>query len=197
MRVDPIQALQAARRPPSVAANYPLVVAGATGTLGNEVLRRLLGTQRFGVAHVLAREAFTDGLRNVNTVVLPGTDVAAWPPVPARRGWSCSTPRASFRPRARALDAAAPRTWWPSPAGCGRAACAPSRWCCTACARGGCRKRSSAAWRPGRTGCGGARVWRVIYVRSAQKRGWSPARWDATARGPLDAVNLPVHGAQQ
>lgn len=109
MRVDPIQALQAARRPPSVAASLPaLVVAGATGTLGNEVLRRLLGTQRFGVAHVLAREAFTDGLRSVNTVVLPGTDVAAWPPVPAEAGVVMFDPPRLFYDRERAL-------WTPQP----------------------------------------------------------------------------------
>ena len=108
-RVDPIQALQAARRPPSVAASLPaLVVAGATGTLGNEVLRRLLGTQRFGVAHVLAREAFTDGLRSVNTVVLPGTDVAAWPPVPAEAGVVMFDPPRLFYDRERAL-------WTPQP----------------------------------------------------------------------------------
>ena len=81
-----------------------LVVAGATGTLGNEVLRRLLGTQRFGVAHVLAREAFTDGLRSVNTVVLPGTDVAAWPPVPAEAGVVMFDPPRLFYDRERALE---------------------------------------------------------------------------------------------
>ena len=55
MSVDPIQALQAAVRPLRAAAAAPvMLVAGATGTLGNEVLRRLAGTQRIAAVATLA-----------------------------------------------------------------------------------------------------------------------------------------------
>ena len=42
---SPLQALQSALRPPPPAQAKPrLLVAGATGVLGNEVLRRLVGS---------------------------------------------------------------------------------------------------------------------------------------------------------
>ncbi|HET6788532.1 MAG TPA: hypothetical protein VFH49_11255, partial [Aquabacterium sp.] len=66
MHPAPLQALQAASRSTAAPAARPsLVVAGATGALGNEVLRRLLGLQDYGMAQVLAREPITTGLRGV------------------------------------------------------------------------------------------------------------------------------------
>jgi hypothetical protein len=56
MRSGPIQELQAARRRTSTLRNPRLVIAGATGVLGNEVLRRLVGLQWFESTQVLARE---------------------------------------------------------------------------------------------------------------------------------------------
>src|SRR6266516_4408489 len=59
MRPGPIQELQAARRTTSIQRQSRLVIAGATGALGNEVLRRLVGLQWFESTQVLAREPIT------------------------------------------------------------------------------------------------------------------------------------------
>lgn len=85
-----------------------MVIAGATGTLGAEVLRRLVGSQRFGVAQVLVREPFTDGLRGVSTVQVPGDDPALWPVLPAAVGVIMFDPPRLFHDRERAL-------WTPGP----------------------------------------------------------------------------------
>lgn len=85
MRADPFQVLQAngpaARRP--AGPRPQLVVAGATGSLGTEMLRRLTGSGRFDHTWVLAREPFTDGLAGVTTVPVAGDDPCAWPPLAA------------------------------------------------------------------------------------------------------------------
>lgn len=110
MPVTPIQALQAASRPPPAApAASVLLVAGATGTLGNEVLRRLAGAQRFARTLVLAREPFTDGLRGV--AMLQAGDAAPhqWPLVAAQAGVIMFDPPRLFHDRERAL-------WTPQPA---------------------------------------------------------------------------------
>ncbi len=127
MRVDPIQVLRAAGRPgPAVAVQCPsLVVAGATGALGNAVLQRLVGTQRFSIATVLARETITAGLRGVQACVVPGvagapvapsaSDVEAagccvgWPTVAATTGLVMFDPPRLYYQRERAL-------WTPAPA---------------------------------------------------------------------------------
>ena len=110
MSVTPIQALQAASRPQADAPGGPvLLVAGATGTLGNEVLRRLAGTQRFDRSLVLAREPFTDGLRGV-TMLQAGTGAPdQWPLVAAQAGVIMFDPPRLFHDRERAL-------WTPQPA---------------------------------------------------------------------------------
>jgi hypothetical protein len=86
--------------------NAGLVIAGATGALGNEVLRRLVG--QFGVTHVLAREPITAGLRRVAVAVVNGDDPAAWPPLPATTGIVLFDPPRLFHDRERAL-------WMPAP----------------------------------------------------------------------------------
>ena len=77
MALDAFQALAAANRPPApsprtqgdgAAPNGTLIIAGATGALGNELLRRLAGTHRYAHTRVLAREPMQDGLRGVETV---------------------------------------------------------------------------------------------------------------------------------
>ena len=51
---SPLQALQSAMRPaPAAPARPRLLVAGATGVLGNEVLRRLVGSGRYAHTEVL------------------------------------------------------------------------------------------------------------------------------------------------
>lgn len=85
MHFDPIQALQAASRPlrpaPPAPARPATLVAGATGVLGNEVLRRLAGSPAFGATRVLAREPMRDGLRGLTLLQVPGGPVDAWPPL--------------------------------------------------------------------------------------------------------------------
>jgi len=83
-----------------------LIIAGATGALGNEVVRRLVG--QFGVTHVLARQPITAGLRGVAAAVVEGEDPTAWPPLPAATGIVLFDPPRLFHDRERAL-------WTPAP----------------------------------------------------------------------------------
>jgi hypothetical protein len=85
-----------------------LVIAGATGVLGNEVLRRLVGLQLFRETHVLAREPITEGLRGVRTQVVPGDDPAQWPLLAAGTAIVMFDPPRLFYERERAL-------WTPRP----------------------------------------------------------------------------------
>jgi hypothetical protein len=67
MPAEPIQVLRAASGPAPAKARSRLVIAGATGALGNEVMRLLVGSQVFAATAVLAREPITAGLRGVQT----------------------------------------------------------------------------------------------------------------------------------
>jgi hypothetical protein len=93
MRHDPIQ---------------ELLVAGATGVLGNEVVRRLAGSGRFLRALVLAREPMATGLRGVATVVVPQEVDATWPVPRAATAIILFEPPRLFYDRERAL-------WTPRP----------------------------------------------------------------------------------
>ena len=77
MPVDLFQALQAANRaaPPARADEGTLLIAGATGALGQELVRRLAGRHRFEHTRVLAREPIRDKLRDVETVLAPSADI--------------------------------------------------------------------------------------------------------------------------
>lgn len=84
MRAAPIQVLQGASRAAPAAPPRPrLLIAGATGVLGNEVLRRLVGVGSFASAQVLAREPITAGLRGVQAALVPAEAIEAWPPAAA------------------------------------------------------------------------------------------------------------------
>jgi hypothetical protein len=114
MAVDPLQALQAANRGPvsSVAASESkgtLLICGATGVLGQELVRRLAGRQRFDHTLVLAREPIRDGLRGVESVLAPNTPVAEWPRVEADTALVLFEPPRLYYDRERAL-------WTPEPA---------------------------------------------------------------------------------
>lgn len=89
MPLDPLHALHASQRPGRHAAGTvggtavpTALVAGATGSLGSEMLRRLVGAQRLGLTRVLAREPLQSGLRGVQPLVVPGDDPTHWPPPP-------------------------------------------------------------------------------------------------------------------
>ena len=114
MAVDPFQALQAAHRGPvsSHAAGEStgtLLICGATGALGQELVRRLAGRHRFDHTRVLAREPIRDGLRSVETVLVPNAPLAEWPPVRADTALVLFEPPRLYYDRERAL-------WTPEPA---------------------------------------------------------------------------------
>ena len=108
MRQDPLQVLQAAGRASPSAAKPRLLIAGATGVLGNEVLQRLVGSGAYERAQVLAREPITAGLRGVQTLVVPSDDPQAWPLAPADVAVVMFDPPRLFYDRERAL-------WTPTP----------------------------------------------------------------------------------
>ena len=100
--------LQAAvRRSPSV-GKPRLLIAGATGALGNEVLRRLVGSDAYATTQVLAREPITDGLRGVQTRVVPSDDPQEWPLASIDVAVVLFEPPRMFYERERAL-------WTPTP----------------------------------------------------------------------------------
>ena len=109
MRQDPLQVLQAATRTTPAAPRPRLLIAGATGALGNEVLRRLAGSSSHALTQVLAREPVTEGMRNVQTLLVPSAEPADWPPARADIGVVLFDPPRLFYDRERAL-------WTPAPA---------------------------------------------------------------------------------
>lgn len=68
MSIQTSHVLHAAWHPsPHASANQPrLIVAGATGVLGNEVLRRLAGSRRFAQTRVLAKEPMATSVAQVS-----------------------------------------------------------------------------------------------------------------------------------
>lgn len=79
MPVSPLQALQAAGH--IIAANHSkpdLLIAGATGVLGNAVMQRLVGTHRYEHTLLLAREPLQQGMRTVGLLQVDG-EIAQWP----------------------------------------------------------------------------------------------------------------------
>lgn len=110
MRPDPVQVMHAATRPAAGPAAGPqLLIAGATGVLGNEVLRRLVGSSRFALTQVLAREPITEGLRGVRTLLVADEGPAHWTPARADVAVVLFDPPRMFYERERAL-------WTPAPA---------------------------------------------------------------------------------
>ncbi|AYQ27446.1 MULTISPECIES: hypothetical protein [unclassified Polaromonas] len=110
---SPLQALQASLRPASAVAAKPrLLVAGATGVLGNEVLRRLVGSGRYAHTEVLATEAMATSLSGVGIALaeIPAP-IAAWAarPLPAHTGLIMFEPPRLYYGRERTL-------WTPTPA---------------------------------------------------------------------------------
>jgi hypothetical protein len=108
----PLQVLQASRRlaPAAGAARPGLIVAGATGALGSEVLRRLAGSGGFAHTQVLAHEPMSTALAQVSIAAVRGGDIAAWPvrPLQAQTGVVMFEPPRLYHDRERAL-------WTPQP----------------------------------------------------------------------------------
>jgi hypothetical protein len=108
MHAEPFQVLRGAQATTAAATRKPrLVIAGATGVLGNEVMRRLVGLQQFET-QVLAREPITAGLRGVTSAMVGDETPAQWPPVAQDLGVILFDPPRLFYDRERAL-------WTPRP----------------------------------------------------------------------------------
>lgn len=84
------------------------MIAGATGALGNEVMRLLVGQQAYREVHVLAREPITAGLRGVHPWVAPGDEPEQWAHLRADAAIVMFEPPRLFFGRERAL-------WTPLP----------------------------------------------------------------------------------
>jgi hypothetical protein len=95
---------------PGALARPRLIVAGATGVLGSEVLHRLAGSGHYAHTQVLAKEPMTAGLSSVSIVPAGGGDFELWHalPVPAQVGVVMFEPPRLYHDRERAL-------WTPEP----------------------------------------------------------------------------------
>lgn len=99
-----LHVLQGAQRQPHTLQRAPtLVIAGATGALGNEVLRRLVGSARYGQVRVLSREPVRTGMARVELAVCQGEPIAQWTLVQADVAVVMFEPPRMFYQRERAL----------------------------------------------------------------------------------------------
>jgi len=87
---------------PSSTGTRRLLIAGATGPLGHELLQRAFGMQRLGACEVLVREPMKVGVRGVTATVVPETDPSHWPVTPAHAGLILFEPPRDFHGRERA-----------------------------------------------------------------------------------------------
>lgn len=109
MHQDPLQVLQAASRTASLTQRKQrLLIAGATGALGNEVLRQLAGAPAFAGVQVLAREPIRTGLRGVSATLVGSGPPATWMPTDVDTAIVLFDPPRLFYDRERAL-------WTPKP----------------------------------------------------------------------------------
>ena len=190
MRAEPFQVLQAAPRPAgSIAAQARLLIAGATGVLGNEVLRRLVGPQQFAITQVLAREPITAGLRGVATTRWHRTSPAEWPPRGRRhRRDPVRSAAPVLRSRAGALDPQAGAAAGSSRAGCARSGVQHAGRGAAACPGPPARSPQARTCQPGRAGRGRAGL-RAPADRAVGAKAGAARRAGALARTrALDAV---------
>jgi hypothetical protein len=87
-----------------------LIVAGATGALGNEVMRRLVGGGQFAHTEVLASEAMSTGMKAVSIALVNKGPIDDWAarPVAAYTGVVMFEPPRLYHGRERSL-------WTPRP----------------------------------------------------------------------------------
>lgn len=105
-----LNALHAAQRGAPTAPALPVVLmAGAAGTLGAEVLRRLAGSPYYRQLLVLAQEEMTPALDRVQIVPVSLDDPATWPLHAATVGVIVFDAPSLYNDRERAL-------WSPQPA---------------------------------------------------------------------------------
>lgn len=109
---DPMQVLQSALKTAGAPrpAKPRLLVAGAGGVLGNEVLRQLAGSGHFAHTELLASEPMTAALSQVSMALVGPGPVEDWParPLPSETGLVMFEPPRLYHERERAL-------WTPTP----------------------------------------------------------------------------------
>ncbi|MRD49066.1 hypothetical protein GHT07_17455 [Caenimonas koreensis DSM 17982] len=109
MPVEPFQVLGAAQREAPRLSQPRLLIAGATGILGTEVLRRVSGLHRFSSTQVLAREPMRAGIRGTDALLVDDKQpLPEWPAPAADTGLVMFDPPRLFNDRERAL-------WTPRP----------------------------------------------------------------------------------
>jgi hypothetical protein len=108
MPISTHQALAASQHRSAPPPALPrLLIAGATGALGNAVLRRLVGMQRHSHTQVLASLPLGQGMRHVSAHEVAG-QVAQWPRAAAEVAIVMFDPPRMFYHRERALCTPAP-----------------------------------------------------------------------------------------
>jgi hypothetical protein len=108
MQAEPFQVLRAGTRTVTSARKPRLLIAGATGALGNEVMRRLVGLGAFGSTQVLAREPIKTGVRGVAARVVAADSPLHWSTCATEAAVILFDPPRLFYDRERAL-------WTPQP----------------------------------------------------------------------------------
>lgn len=108
MLAQPFQVSSAHPRRGTAGRKPRLLIAGATGVLGSEVLGALVGQGQFETTQVLTREPITMGLGGVAATVVESDCPADWPAGAADTGVILFEPPRLFNDRERAL-------WTPRP----------------------------------------------------------------------------------
>ena len=107
--MDVLNALRGHHHTTKPGARPPvLLMAGATGALGNAVLQRLAGSPRHPLMRVLAQEFIKPALKSVEIVVQHGPSIGDWPLIAADTGIVLFDPPRMYYQRERAL-------WTPTP----------------------------------------------------------------------------------
>jgi hypothetical protein len=96
--------------PPAATSRPRLIVAGATGVLGNEVMHRLVGSGHFDHTEVMASEAMSTGMKAVGIALAGAGSIDDWParPMTAHTGVVMFEPPRLYHGRERSL-------WTPQP----------------------------------------------------------------------------------
>lgn len=111
MRPQPTDVLHAAARPVPAEKTPPgarVLLAGATGALGEAMVTRLSSSLRVLSLSVMVREPMAMSMRRVRDLRVTGVDPALWPLAPADEGWILMDPPRLFHGREKALLAVEP-----------------------------------------------------------------------------------------
>ncbi|MGE0097166.1 MAG: hypothetical protein AB7S86_02360 [Hydrogenophaga sp.] len=110
MRLETTDVLQAVNRPSPLASarGSHVLLAGATGALGEAMVTRLASSSAVRLLSVVVREPMVMSLRRVKDLHVLGDDPARWPVKPAEEGWILMDPPRLFHGREKAMLAVQP-----------------------------------------------------------------------------------------